>query len=688
MLYYQCISVELEHSTDFAWISVEILTHLDVLRSTIMPEKRIGVFICHCGTNIAGVVDVAAVSEAVKDLPNVEYVSDYKYVCSKPGQQLLKDEIDKHRLDRIVIAACSPRMHEPTFRQAMRASGLNPYMLEIANIREHVSWIHADNPKAATEKSIDLVRMAIARARLLEPLIEKEVDVKKSTLIIGAGIAGISAALDLANAGFHVTLVEKEPTIGGKMAMWDKTFPTLDCSSCILTPRMAEVSSHPNIELLTIAEVEKVDGFVGNFEVTIKQKPRYVNLETCTSCGDCSDICPVDIPCDFNANLCYRKAIYVPFAQAVPSAYLLDMENCLGVDAVRCGKCKVACEAGAIDYDDAEKIINIEVGTIIVSTGFDIFDATLKPEYGFGEFPNVVNLGEVERMLNSAGPSQGRLVKPSDSKEPQKVVYIQCVGSRDELTNKYCSRVCCMTAVKQARMIRDKTGAQVFIFYIDLRAFGKGYEEFYEATAEAGVTFIRGRVGEVLQNEDYSLTVRGEDTNLGMPVTFDDVDLVVLSTGVVSPESAKKVAKVLNLSPSPDGFLLEAHPKLRPVDSFNDGVFIAGMAQGPKDIPDTVAQAKAAAAGAMALMGKGKISVEPYYSVVDEDKCAGCQVCISVCPYTAIKLNERGVSEVNPALCKGCGTCTSTCPSGAITSQHYTDGQITAMITEYLSSVK
>ncbi|MDF1540597.1 MAG: CoB--CoM heterodisulfide reductase iron-sulfur subunit A family protein [Candidatus Thorarchaeota archaeon] len=651
-----------------------------------MPEKRIGVFICHCGSNIAGVVDVEAVGEAVKNLPDVEFVSDYKYVCSKPGQALLKEKINTHRLNRIVIAACSPRMHEPTFRQAMRDSGLNPYMLEIANIREHVSWIHSEDPKAATEKSIDLVRMAIARARLLEPLKETEVEVKKSTMVIGAGIAGISASLDLANAGFKVYLVEKEATIGGKMARWDKTFPTLDCSSCILTPRMAEVGAHPSIELLTLSEVEKVDGFVGNFQVTVKQQPRYVNLDTCTSCGDCSDICPVDIPCEFNANLCYRKAIYVSFAQAVPSAYLLDMDNCLGVDAVRCGKCKTECEAGAIDYDDAEKIITIDVGTIIVATGFDLFDATKKPEYGYGEFPNVVNLGEVERMLSSAGPTLGYVVRPSDSKEPQKIAYIQCVGSRDELTNKYCSRICCMTAVKQARMIRDKTGAQVYIFYIDLRAFGKGYEEFYEATAKAGVAFIRGRVGEVLQNEDHTLTVRGEDTNLGMPVTLDDIDLVVLSTGVVAPASAKNISRVLGLSASPDGFLLEAHPKLRPVDSFNDGIFVAGMAQGPKDIPDTVAQAKAAASGAMALMGKGKISVEPYYSVVDEEKCAGCQVCISVCPYGAIKLNERGVSEVNPAICKGCGTCTSTCPSGAVSSQHYTDGQIAAMIEEYLST--
>ncbi|MGY5864954.1 MAG: CoB--CoM heterodisulfide reductase iron-sulfur subunit A family protein [Candidatus Thorarchaeota archaeon] len=651
-----------------------------------MPERRIGVFLCDCGSNIAGVVGMEQLKEAVENLPDVAMVSEYKYVCSKPGQQLIKDSIKKHNLNGIVIASCSPRMHEPTFRQTLREIGLNPFLLEIANIREHVSWIHADNPQAATEKAIDLVRMSIARARLLEPLDEPEVSIKKSTLIIGAGIAGISAALDLANAGFKVYLVEKEPTVGGKMGQWDKTFPTLDCSSCILTPRMAEVGNHPNITLLTLAEIEQVDGFVGNFQVKIKQKPRYVDIEKCTSCGDCCEICPVDIPAEFEARLAYRKAIYIPFAQAVPSAYLLDMDNCLGVDAVRCGKCKGVCEAEAINYDDHEQIIDIEVGTIIVSTGFELFDATEKQEYGYGVYPNVVNIGEIERMLNSAGPTQGNVVRPSDLKKPKKIVYVQCVGSRDELTNKYCSRICCMTAIKQARMIADKTDSQVYVFYIDLRTFGKGYEEFYEATAKAGVSFIRGRVGEILQNDkSKTLIVRGEDTLLGRPIQLDDVGLVVLSTGVVAPDSTKQVAQALNLSFSPDGFLLEAHPKLRPVDSFNDGIFVAGMSQGPKDIPDTVAQAKAAASGAMALMGKGKISIEPYYSVVDEDLCAGCQVCISVCPYNAISLNEREHAEVNPALCKGCGTCTSTCASGAIESQHYTDGQITAMIEEYLS---
>ena len=652
-----------------------------------MPERRIGVFVCHCGSNIAGVVDIDRVMEAVKDIDGVAHVEDYKYVCSKPGQQILRDKIKELHLDGIVIAACSPRMHETTFRNAMREAGLSPYVFEQANIREHCSWIHSDDPEAATDKAIDLVRMSIARAKLLEPLEESEVSILKSTLIVGAGIAGISAALDLGDAGFKVYLVEKEPTIGGHMAQWDKTFPTLDCSSCILTPRMAEVGAHPNIELITMAEVDKVDGFVGNFEVTIRQRPRYVDLEICTSCGDCSLVCPVDVPAEFEHNLSFRKAIYVPFAQAVPSAYLLDMDNCLGVDAVRCGKCKLACEAGAIDYDDQEKIINVDVGTIIVATGFEIFDATQKEEYGYSIFPNVVNLGEVERMLSSAGPTQGHVVRPHDLKEAKRIVYIQCVGSRDERTNKYCSRICCMTAIKQARMIRDKTGADIYIFYIDLRTFGKGYEEFYESTATAGVSFIRGRVGEILEDsETHLLTVRGEDTLLGKPIKISDVDLVVLSTGVVAPTGSKDIIRVLGLSQSPDGFLMEAHPKLRPVDSFNDGIFVAGMAQGPKDIPDTVAQAKAAASGAMGLMGKGKISIEPYYSVVDEDKCSGCTVCISICPYSAITMNNRDRAEVNPALCKGCGTCTSTCPSGAITSQHYTDGQISAMIEEYLSA--
>ena len=652
-----------------------------------MSDKKIGVFICHCGSNIAGVIDIERVKTAIASLPNVEVAADYKYVCSKPGQQMLRDHIKIHRLDGVVIAACSPRMHEPTFRQAMREAGLNPFLLEIANIREHDSWIHSDDPEAATEKAIDLVRMAIARARLLEPLEEPEVTIKKATLIVGAGIAGISAALDLANAGFHVYMVEKEPSIGGKMSRWDKTFPTLDCSSCILTPRMAEVGAHPNIDLLTMAEVVEVDGYVGNFKVTIKQRPRYVDVSKCTSCGDCSSVCPVDVPSEFDARLSYRRAIYIPFAQAVPSAYVLDMNSCLGVDTIRCGKCEEKCEAKAIFYDDKVKTIEIEVGTIIVSTGFDLFDASKKDEYGYGQFPNVVNLAEIERMLSSAGPTQGHVVRPSDLQEPKKIVYIQCVGSRDELTNKYCSRVCCMTAIKQARMIRDKTGANIYIFYIDLRTFGKGYEEFYESTAAAGVTFIRGRVGDILQDDKtMSLTVRGEDTLLGKPIQLDEVELVVLSTGVVASEWTNKIARALNLSLSPDGFLLEAHPKLRPVDSFNDGIFVAGMAQGPKDIPDTVAQAKAAASGAMALMGKGKINVEPYYSVVDEDKCAGCQVCISVCPYNAIALNERGFAEINPALCKGCGTCTATCASGAISSQHYTDRQIAAMITEYLSA--
>ncbi len=652
-----------------------------------MLERRIGIFLCHCGSNIAGVVDLPRLMDAVKTIDGVVHVEDYKYVCSRPGQQIIQDAIKEKRLDRIVIGSCSPRMHEVTFRQTMRDSGLNPFLLEIANLREQCSWIHSNDPRAATEKAIDLVRMAVARAKLLEALDEPVFEVKKATLIIGGGIAGISAALDLANAGFKVYLVEKEPSIGGKMSRWDKTFPTLDCASCILTPRMAEVGAHPNIEILTLAQVEKVEGFVGNFEVTVRQKARYVDVKKCTSCDDCTKVCPVDVPAEFDANLAYRRAIYIPFAQAVPSAYVLDMKNCLGVDTIRCGKCREKCEPGAINYDDHDKLLKLQTGTIIVATGFEVFDATKKEEYGYGEFPNVVNLAEVERMLSAAGPTQGHVVRPSDLKEPRRIVYIQCVGSRDERTNRYCSRICCMTAIKQARMLRDKTGAEIFLFYIDLRTFGKGYEEFYESTAAAGVTFIRGRVGEIFQDDTtMNLTVRGEDTLLGKPMQLDDVNLVVLSTGVVPPASAKDLARILNLSQSSDGFLLEAHPKLRPVDSFTDGIFVAGMAQGPKDIPDTVAQAKAASSGAMALMGKGRITVEPYYSVVDEDRCSGCRLCVALCPYNAITIEKNGRAHVNPATCRGCGTCSSACAISAITSQHYTDGQIAAMIGEYLSA--
>ncbi len=651
-----------------------------------MPERRVGVFLCHCGSNIAGVVDIPRVIEAVRHMHDVVHVEDYKYLCSRPGQQIIKDRIREHRLDRVVIGSCSPRMHEVTFRQTMRDANLNPFVLEIANLREQNSWIHMNEPEAATQKAIDLIRMAVARARLLEPLTEPSIDVRRSCLIIGGGIAGISAALDLANAGFKVFLVEKEATIGGKMARHNVTFPTLDCAACILTPRMAEVGNHPNIELFTLSEVEQVEGYVGNFTVTVRQHPRYVDTKKCTSCGECTKVCPVDIPSEFDANLSYRRAIYIPFAQAVPSSYLIDMNACLGVDTIRCGKCMTVCEAGAINYDDHERRFKIEVGTIIVATGFEIFDASLKEEYGYGYFPNVVNIMEVERMMSSAGPTQGRVVRPSDLGTPKRVVFVQCVGSRDERTNRYCSRICCMTGVKQARLIRDKLGAEVFLFYIDLRTFGKGYEEFYEATAQAGVTFIRGRVAEILQDDKtMMLTVRGEDTLLGKPIQINDVDLVVLATGVVSPPSADRIAKILNLSKSPDGFLMEAHPKLRPVDSFNDGIFVAGMAQGPKDIPDTVAQAKAAAAGAMSLMGRGKLTIEPYFSVVNEEMCSGCRICVSVCPYNAVSINARGRAEVNPALCKGCGTCTSACASGAIKSQHYTDSQISAMIEEYLA---
>jgi len=647
----------------------------------LSAEPRIGVYVCHCGTNIAGFVDVTKVVEYAKALPYVVVARDYRYMCSDPGQRLIKEDIKTYSLNRIVIAACSPRLHEPTFRKVAEEAGLNPYLVEMANIREQDSWVHMDNPSEATEKAKDLVRMAVARAALLEPLEKVVVPVKKAALVIGGGIAGISAALDLAEAGYPVYLVEEKPSIGGHMAQLDKTFPTMDCSACILTPKMVEVSRHPNIKLKTYSEVVGVEGTVGSFKVKVLMKPRFVIEDKCTACGECAQACPVEVPNEFDMGLSWRKAIYIPFPQAVPNAYVLDLENCLGITPEACLKCKEVCEADAIDYDMQPKIEEIEVGTIIVATGYDTYNPVIDPEYGYGRYPNVLTSLEVERLLNAAGPTGGKLVRPSDGRPPKRIVYVQCVGSRNKNRNPYCSRVCCMYAVKQARQIKEKyPDAQVTIFYIDLRAFGKGYEEFYEAAQrEYGVSFVRGRVSKIVEDpETHNLVVRAEDTLLGTPVEVE-ADMVVLSVGIAPSEGTRKIADILGLSKSPDGFLMEAHAKLRPVDTMIDGVFLCGTAQGPKDIPDSVAQAKGAAASAIALMSRGALEVEPYQAEIDQSICGMCGICVSICPFNAIvKSGEAYV--VDKSLCKGCGACAAACPSGAIKFSHFTDMQLLAQV--------
>ncbi len=647
-------------------------------------EPRIGVYVCHCGVNIAGVVDVKEVAEYAKKLKNVVLAKDYKYMCSEPGQNLIKEDIKEHNLNRIVVAACSPRMHEPTFRAAAEEAGLNPFLVEMANIREHDSWVHMSDPKAATEKAKELVRMTVARARLLEPQEKPKVKVKKSALVVGGGVAGIQAALDLADMGFKVYLVEKEPTIGGVMAKLDKTFPTMDCAACILTPKMVDVARHKNIELITYAEVKEVDGYIGNFRVKIEKKPRYVREDKCTGCGLCSEACPIEVPNEFDLGLGVRKAIYVPFPQAVPLVYTIDKDHCVG-----CGMCAAVCGPEAIDYDQEPEIIEIEVGTIIVATGFKIFDARKVEEYGYGRYANVINALEFERLINASGPTGGKLLRPSDGREPKRIAFIQCVGSRDEKFNRYCSRVCCMYAIKNARLYKEKhPEAEIYIFYMDIRAFGKGYEEFYKrAQDEYGIKFIRGKPAEIKEDpETKNLIVRVENTFLGKTIELE-FDLVVLSVGLEPSEDSDKIAKLFKLSRSADGFFLEAHPKLKPVDTHTEGVFLAGCCQGPKDIPDSVAQGSAAAARAAIPMSKGEVEVEPIVAYVNEELCIGCRLCERTCDFGAVTIENRK-AKVNPALCKGCGACAGACPTGAMQVRHFKDEQIFAMIEALFNEKK
>jgi heterodisulfide reductase subunit A len=656
-------------------------------------KPKIGVYVCHCGVNIAKTVDVHELTEFATQLPYVKIARNYTYMCSDPGQMLIKEDIRKNGLNRIVVAACSPRMHELTFRKALAEAGLNPYYLEIANIREQCSWVHKDKSKG-TAKAKKLVSAAVAKARLLEPLQEKEVGVEPAALIIGGGIAGIQAALDIANAGFKVYLVEKTPSIGGKMSQLDKTFPTLDCSACILTPKMVDVASHANIELMTYSQVEKISGYVGNFNVEVRKKARFVDFEKCTGCGVCAEECRLAgrIPSEFNMELGNRSAVYLPFPQAVPAKYTIDPQRCLMLTRGKCGKspkCAAACTAGAINFEQKDEIKEFKVGTVIVATGFDVFDAARKPEYGYSDYENVLTGLEMERLISASGPTGGKIVLGKGEEEfiPKDIAFIKCVGSRDKSTgNEYCSRVCCMYTAKLAHLVKEKIPeANVKIYYMDVRAFGKGFEEFYDRVRREGVRYIRGNPSEIFKRNG-KLVVKVENTLNSTPLE-DEVDMVVLAVGLEPRKDAREVIDLLRLSQSADRFYLEAHPKLAPVDTAIEGVFLAGCAQGPKDIPDTVAQAKGAASSALVLMSSGKVKVHAQISFVNEATCRGCGYCAEICPYSAVELvtvNKMGhqvlVAKVNEALCKGCGACAAGCLSGSIQQKSFMDSQILQQI--------
>ncbi|MBQ2686977.1 MAG: CoB--CoM heterodisulfide reductase iron-sulfur subunit A family protein [Clostridia bacterium] len=658
--------------------------------------QRIGVFVCHCGTNIAGTVDVKALAEALSHEQGVVISTDYQYMCSQAGQDMIKNAIAEHRLTGIVVCSCSPRMHEATFRKTAAAAGINPYMVEIANIREQCSWVHKDMI-SGTEKAVILGRAAIAKVTLNAPLTPGESPVTKRALVIGGGIAGIQTALDIADAGFPVDIVEKNPTIGGKMAQLDKTFPTLDCAACILTPKMVDAAQNENIRIFSYSEVESVNGFVGNFEVTVKRKARFVKEDICTGCGICTEKCPQKkVPNEFNLGMDNRRAIYIPFAQAVPKVATIDPDYCTMLKSGKCGVCSKVCTVGAIDYNAKDEFITEKYGAIVVATGFNPISMEKFDEYAYSQSKDVITSLEFERLTNAAGPTQGKLLRPSDGVHPHKIVFVQCVGSRCESCaekgKEYCSKICCMYTAKHAMLTRDKyPDTEVYVFYIDVRTPGKNFDEFYRrAVEEYGVHYIKGSVGKVIP-EGNKLMVRASDLIANEQLVID-ADLVVLAAAIEPDKSARALATKLTASMDTNDFFTEAHPKLRPVESPTAGVFLSGACQGPKDIPETVAQASAAAAKVIGLLVKDKLLGNPCVAHSNELMCNGCSTCARVCPYGAITYIDkefrmpdrttkiRRVASVNEAVCQGCGACTVACMSGAMDLKGFTNKQIAAEV--------
>lgn len=606
---------------------------------------RIGVFICHCGENIGETVDCTKLAEVTSRFPGVVKSVDYKYMCSEPGQTLIKEAIKGNRLTGVVVAACSPRMHESTFRKTCSEAGLNPFLCEIANLREHCSWVH-EKSEEATNKAIDIVRALVEKVKLNEPLYPIKVPVTKTALVIGGGVAGIQAALDIANGGHKVILVEKNPSIGGHMSQLSETFPTLDCSQCILTPRMVELAQHPNITLYSYAELESLDGFIGNFKVKIRKKAKSIDENLCTGCGLCTTKCPVKkIPNEFDENLSYRKAIYVPFPQAVPNKPVIDRENCTYYLKGKCKICERFCPTQAIRFDQQDEIIEVEAGAIVLATGFDIKRADFFPEYGFGKYKDVIDGLQFERIASASGPTLGEIRRLSDGKIPKKVVFIACAGSRDPAKGiEYCSKICCMYTAKHAILYKHKIhDGQAYVFYMDIRAGGKNYDEFTRrAIEEEGAKYIRGRVSRIYER-DGKLIVVGADTLMNARPVVIEADMVVLATAGVASPGSEELAQKLHVAYDQYKFFTEAHPKLRPVETNTAGIFLAGACQSIKDIPESVSQASGAAAKVCGLFSQNELTRDPLIAVVNRtapplySTCVGCFLCQSVCPYQAIE---------------------------------------------------
>jgi heterodisulfide reductase subunit A len=641
-------------------------------------QPRIGIFVCECGGNIGDVVDVKAVIDSAKSWEGVVVAKYHKYLCSKPAQEIIADAVKKDNLDRVVVASCTPRMHLATFQSVLERAGLNPYMLEFVNIREQNSWAHGPKPsQEATKKAVSLIRGGYERSRELEPLQTVSEKGTREILIVGGGIAGITAALELGYLGFKVHLVEKKSTIGGNMAKLTKVFPTLDCAQCILTPRMAEVGRNPNVNLLTYAEVKEVSGRPGNYDVKVFMKPRGVDVQKCRSCGVCAKVCPVSVPDEFNEGLSQRKAAYIEFPQAVPSAYVIDFNAC-----TKCGKCEQLCPAKAVNLADQGSIVDLKVGGIIMATGYQLYDARKLEVYGYGTYKDVITMMDLERFVSATGPTGG-YVKRADGSDVKRMAIVLCAGSRDKNYIPYCSRICCMYALKQAFVLKKMLGIDISIYYTDIRATGKGYEDLYWRDEEAGVNFIRGKVAEVYKSKGGKLVAVAEDTITG-DLTEQEFDMIALATPMVPPAGLNELAEKMKVPIGEDGFITEKHPKLDPVDSLTTGIFACGCALSPKDVRDTVSDGLGASAKAALFLKGDYVTTSPEKAFVISDLCNGCGVCVQICPAKAISMAD-GKAKIDPFQCNGCGACVPVCPKEAIDFRNSTTKQVLATLRGVLA---